>query len=221
MKSIIIFGKGPSVLKCTRKIVDDHDEIAICNYPPLNDFFYSLIKDKIIHYHFANCGTFDTRWTNELNHKLQIQKIFNTNRGVNKYMNYLNNNTLFQNKNLYQTIYKNYFDKNYKFKPPTGLYALHYILKTNKYNKITLIGFDGFDLNKTVYFFDIAKEGFRENERLLHLGVYSKDGKLKIPTEHPTDKVINYIKDQIVKYKNIKINIISNNDNLNKLNQNY
>ena len=30
MKSIIIFGKGPSLLKCTRDIVDSYDDIAIC-----------------------------------------------------------------------------------------------------------------------------------------------------------------------------------------------
>ena len=48
MKSIIIFGKGPSLLRCTRKIVDEHDEIAICNYPVLNNFFYSLIKNRTI-----------------------------------------------------------------------------------------------------------------------------------------------------------------------------
>ena len=42
-KSIIIFGKGPSVLKCTRKIVDEYNDIAIINYPVINDFFFSLI----------------------------------------------------------------------------------------------------------------------------------------------------------------------------------
>ena len=40
-KSIILFGKGPSVLKCTKQIVNQHDEIAICNYPVLTNFFYN------------------------------------------------------------------------------------------------------------------------------------------------------------------------------------
>ena len=47
MKSIIIFGKGPSLLKYTRDIVDSYDDIALCNYPVLNDFFYNLIKNHI------------------------------------------------------------------------------------------------------------------------------------------------------------------------------
>jgi hypothetical protein len=43
-KSIIIFGKGSSLLKCTRNFVDKYDDIAICNYPFLNDFFIILLK---------------------------------------------------------------------------------------------------------------------------------------------------------------------------------
>ena len=33
--------------------------------------------------------------------KLNIQKIFNTNKGINHYKNYLTNNTLFQNEVLF------------------------------------------------------------------------------------------------------------------------
>ena len=44
------FGKGPSVLKCTKQIVNQHDEIAICNYPVLTNFFYILVINKLIHF---------------------------------------------------------------------------------------------------------------------------------------------------------------------------
>lgn len=50
--SIILFGKGPSVSRCTRSIVDNHNDIGICNYPVLNKFFISLIKNRTIQYHF-------------------------------------------------------------------------------------------------------------------------------------------------------------------------
>ena len=69
-KSIIIFGKGPSVLICNREIVDQHDDIAICGFPVLNDFFFNLIKEKTILYHFANCGSFDKRYTNKIKYKI-------------------------------------------------------------------------------------------------------------------------------------------------------
>jgi len=211
MKSIIIFGKGPSVLKCTRKIVDDHDEIAICNYPPLNDFFYSLIKDKTIHYHFANCGTFDPRWTNELNHKLQIQKIFNTNRGTNNYMNYLNNNTLFQNENLYQTIYKDYYYNIYKSKPNTGVMALQYILNTKLYDKITLVGFDGFKLGSTVYYYDMRYLSQPLKYLVGGNGPYNKNGKILVDNlEHPFDITFKYLNDTIQQNSNINFTFITN-----------
>ena len=61
----------------------------------------NLIKSRTINYHFANCGTFDRRYTNKVNKKLNIQKIFNTNKGINHYKNYLKNNTLFQNEVLF------------------------------------------------------------------------------------------------------------------------
>ena len=75
MKSIILFGKGPSVSKCTKEIVETYDDVAIVNYPVLNNFFKSLISDKKIKYHFANCGTFDDRYTDQVNDMLNIENI--------------------------------------------------------------------------------------------------------------------------------------------------
>ena len=77
-KSIIIFGKGPSVLNCTKEIVDSYEDIAIINYPVLNDFFYPLIKDRTVNYHFCNFATFDKRYTDKINKNLKIQKLYNT-----------------------------------------------------------------------------------------------------------------------------------------------
>jgi hypothetical protein len=37
-KSIIIIGKGPSVLQSTREFVESFDEVAICNLPPKNGY---------------------------------------------------------------------------------------------------------------------------------------------------------------------------------------
>ena len=106
MKSIIIFGKGPSLLKCTRDIVDSYDDIAICNYPVLNDFFYNLIKNRTINYHFANCGTFDERYNDNINNLLKVQGIYNTNK-TNNNNKYILNKNLFKD-NLYNTI-RDYF----------------------------------------------------------------------------------------------------------------
>ena len=79
-------------------IVDSYDDI-VCNYPVLNDFFYNLIKNHTINYHFANCGTFDERYNDNINNLLQIQGIYNTNI-KNTYSNYISNKNLFKD-NLY------------------------------------------------------------------------------------------------------------------------
>ena len=215
-KSIIIFGKGPSVLKCTRKLIDEHDEIAICNYPVLNNFFYPLIKDRTINYHFANCGTFDSRYTNEINNKLNIQKIFNTNKGINHYKNFLKNNKRFQDINLYESIYKNYFYKKYKLNPSTGLFALYYVLNSKLYNKITLVGYDNFSIGKPVYYYNI-KDISSELKYLIDLGFYSKDGLCLVPTGHCPEKTLKYINDCIKQNPNINFKIITNNEKMKKM----
>ena len=39
MKSIILFGKVPSVSKCTKEIVETYDDVTIVNYHFSNIFF--------------------------------------------------------------------------------------------------------------------------------------------------------------------------------------
>ena len=118
-KSIILFGKGPSVLKCTREFVEQFEDIAICNYPVLNTFFYDLIKNRNVNYHFCNCGSFDARYNDNINKKLNIQKIVNTNTGVNNYKKFLKNDSLFLNEN-FRTPILSFIKKNYNLDPSTG-----------------------------------------------------------------------------------------------------
>ena len=96
-KSIVIFGKGPSVSRCTKEIIDKYDDIAICNYPVLNDFFYNLIKGREIKYHFANCGTYDNRYNDETNELLKIKGVYNCNykSSIIPYYNFLTDKKIF------------------------------------------------------------------------------------------------------------------------------
>ena len=60
--------------------------------------FISLIENRTIQYHFANCGIFDERYTNEVNKLYNIQKIYNTNKPPNNYKNFLKILSYFQMK---------------------------------------------------------------------------------------------------------------------------
>ena len=37
-KSVVIIGKGPSVLDSTREFIESFDEVAICNFPPIEGY---------------------------------------------------------------------------------------------------------------------------------------------------------------------------------------
>ena len=208
--SIILFGKGPSVLRCNRNIVDEHQDIGICNYPVLNDSFYPLIKDRVILYHFANCGTFDKRYDNSINKKLNIQTIYNTNQGTNHYNTFLKDSILFSNENIYPKYILEFKNK-YNFKPSTGIVMLNYILDTNKYNKITLVGYDNYEKNTQMYY-STNSELNDKIKYLIDKEVITKDGKIgNDPTfEHSIELTEKYIYKVIEQNPHIEFTFITN-----------
>jgi hypothetical protein len=205
MKSIIIFGKGPSLLKCTRDIVDSYDDIAICNYPVLNDFFYNLIENRTIQYHVANCGTFDERYDDNINNLLQIQGIYNTNKS-NTYIDYISNKSLFKD-NLYDTM-QDYFLSNFDLDPATGTKAIQYILNLNKYNKICLVGFDNFKKGESWYYYN--PELYNPKLRYLLGNQITKEGIYNQISGHNPEKTLQYYLHIIQNNKNIEYTFITN-----------
>jgi len=208
MKSIVIFGKGPSVLRCNKEIVDQYDDIAIINYPVLNKFFCNLIKNREIKYHFADCGTFDERYTNEVNKKLKIKNIIDSNKPKppSNYSKYLKNNSLFRENihNEYTKYFKDYFNLN----SSTGIMALKYILDSNLYNKILLVGFDNYKKGEPVYYYSPKFY----NNKIKHLlgNMYTKDGLVKLTSGHNPNNTKKYLHDVIENNKNIKFYFITN-----------
>lgn len=205
MKSIIIFGKGPSLLKCTKDIVNSYDDIAICNYPVLNDFFYNLIQNRTINYHFANCGTFDERYNDNINNLLQIQGIYNTNK-TNAYIDYISNKDLFKD-NLYNTV-REYFFNNFDLDPATGTMAIQYILNLNKYDKICLVGFDNFQKGLPWYYYNPDLY----NPKLTYLlgNQITKEGIYNQISAHCPEKTLQYYLHIIQNNKNIQYTFITN-----------
>jgi len=198
-KSIIILGKGPSLLRCTKEFVDQYDDIAICGFPPFTEDFLKLINNRKIKYHFCNCGdphlTKDNKplYSNEINKQYKIENIHNINSGVNKYSTYLNNKNIFK-ENLKDTFFDEFkvkynFDK---WGPSCGIYGFHYIISLKKYNKISLVGFDNFEQGKQRYYFHIK----HYNPSLLYLigrRDISNDNKTIKKTLHDQEKTIKYL----------------------------
>ncbi len=205
-KSIIILGKGPSILRCNKEFVDKFDDIAICNFPVLNSFFENLIKDRNILYHFANCGTFDERYDLNVHNKLCIKNIINTNSKDNKaYANYLKNHSLIK-ENIKETMLEKF--KSYDLDPNTGTMALQYILDTKNYNKIALVGFDNFKKGDNVYYYE-TKDYNKKIKYLIDLNIITKDGVYNQISGHDPLKTKKYYEDVFKKNVNIKFELIT------------
>ena len=203
MKSIIIFGKGPSVSKCTRDIVEKYHDIAIVNYPVLNTFFTSLISDGKIKYHFANLGTYDERYTDEVNNKLKIESIINTNfKNSNAYKNYINNKDLF--KDSIREKYETYFKKNFDLDPNSGILALQFLIDTGEYDNILLVGFDNYKIGEQTYYYPIENINTKL-KYLTGLNIITNDGNFNIVSGHNPEKTEIYLSSLKNKYPNISI----------------
>ncbi len=211
-KSIVIFGKGPSVSRCSKEIIDKYDDIAICNYPVLNDFFYNLIKDREIKYHFANCGTFDHRYNDKTNNLLKIQGVYNCNKksSIIPYYNFLTNKKIFKG-SIRETIEADLKKLNFDLDPSTGTLALNYIINTNIYNNILLVGFDNFKKGDQTYYYKPSDY----NNKLHYLiknNTIKSDGIFNIISGHDTDKTKLFYEYLFTNNPNINFQLITNMD---------
>ena len=206
-KSIIIFGKGPSVLRCNREVVNQHDDIAIINYPVINDFFYGLIKDREIKYHFANCATFDTRYDDNMNNKLNIKGIYNTHYKlqIQNYKNFLKNKDLF--KDCIREKCEEYFRK-IRLDPSSGILALQYLINTKLYNKITLVGYDNYKLGEQTYYYK-PEEYNNSIKYLFKNNIIKQNGEYNQVSGHDPEKTKKYLEGLFLDYPNINLKFIT------------
>ena len=206
-KSIIIFGKGPSVLRCNREVVNQHDDIAIINYPVINDFFYGLIKDREIKYHFANCATFDTRYDDNMNNKLNIKGIYNTHYKlqIQNYKNFLKNKDLF--KDCIREKCEEYFRK-IRLNPSSGILALQYLINTKLYNKITLVGYDNYKLGEQTYYYK-PEEYNNSIKYLFENNTIKQNGEYNQVSGHDPEKTKKYLEGLFLDYPNINLKFIT------------
>ena len=88
-----------------------------------------------------------------------------------------------------------------------GIYGLHHIINTNKYNKISLIGFDNFEQGKQRYFFSVKDY----NPSLYYLigNKISVDNVTVAKSLHCELKTIEYLETQFKTYNNITFELFS------------
>lgn len=219
-KSIIIFGKGPSLLRCNREFVDQYDDIAICGFPPLINDFAKLVNNptREIKYHFGNAGDphlikknnkVMALYNDKVNEIFNISEFYDIGAGTNNYKKYLQNKNIFKGniKEKYFAEFKSKYDFD-KWGPSGGVYAIHHILKLKKYDKIALVGFDNFEQGKQRYYFDL-----KYINPSLHYIIgrdITLDNKTIIKTLHSSEKTTDYFKYIFTEFPNIDFTMYSN-----------
>tara|TARA_B100000575_G_scaffold294499_1_gene310859 strand:+ start:7680 stop:8354 length:675 start_codon:yes stop_codon:yes gene_type:complete len=210
MKSIIIFGKGPSVSRCTPEFVNKYDDIAICNYPVFNDFFKNLIQKREIKYHFVNGGLFDDRFDNSFNNINKITGIYNCHYNDRRqYLSFLKNKDIFNDSFIREKTEKYLKENNFDFDPSTGTIGFNYIINTKLYNRIAIVGFDNYENNKSIYYYNISLA----NSKLKHTNEarnITKDGRWLGVNGHNPIITKKYYLFEINKNKNIQFDFITN-----------
>jgi hypothetical protein len=203
MSSVIVIGKGPSISRCTKKLVDSYDEVAICGHPIYHGYEH-LISDHA-DYDFCNAGDIEPYSVD-----LGVKYVFNTggfgteNRKpveglVPPDATYISNLSASMRK---------YFRDEYDLDPATGTYALEFLLRADKFDKICIAGFDLMQVGKPIYYF--KKDEVKKNLLYLFDNVtYSPEGIRIKKSDHNIEKTFEYMVSRFKQYKDIKFSLLT------------
>lgn len=193
-KSIVIIGKGESVLRCTKEFIDTFDEVAICNRPVYEG--YEHLISNHADYDFVTNTESVRQYSEDLKKQLGIKETILTGLDCE-----LRNS--FNYKNL---------------DPSTGTLAFYYFLKNQDYDKICMVGFDLFQKDKKVYYFN--RNELNESLNYLVNGkTYDNELIQKNESGHNINLTYEYMIESIKENKEKKFIILSNYpfDNLDNL----
>jgi len=182
-KSVAIVGKGPSVKKCSKTFIDKFTTVVACGRPIFNDKYKKYIGNRV-HYDYANRTS--TPYTKEERKRLGI--IYTIDTGSDSSIR-----------------------ESFKYKdldPSTGILAFHEYVTNSEYDKISLIGFDLFQVDNKMYYFD-NDEFDSAVDWLWKDGTYDKDGNLTKVSGHNTELTYEYLMSMIDLYPEKMFHVIS------------
>ena len=149
-KSVAIIGKGPSVKHSTKELIDSFDDVAICNFPPMEKYQH-LISNRAT-YHFLNAGD-PFPYNRDFLNSLGLTHVFNiAHEEVSPDRLFLPDHEVYYFSDYGVHVKKEYESK-HGFWPSCGVQAFDYFLKNEEYDKICLIGFDFVKPGLPVYYF--------------------------------------------------------------------
>lgn len=189
--------------KCTKKFIDSHDEVCLINYIIYNGYEH-LVSDHA-DYMFGNRTSF--RYSPQQVDKLGLKEMIFTGK-INQSFDSTNPKVkvILPTPNLRDEMMGLY-----GFDPASGIQALHYFLKRD-YDKISLIGFDFYEVGSTPYYFKPSEA--TSEQKYLWSGDY-KDNKINVASGHDTTKSIDYLEKVITDNPQIEFNLITHSKRVN------
>lgn len=182
-RSVIIIGKGASVQRCTKQYVDSFDEVAICGRPPY--IGYEHLISNHADWDFTNDSGL-VKYSPELMHKLGLKWHVNT-----------GGDSPIKKEFKYKTL-----------DPSTGILAFNFFAEIPEYTHIALVGFDLFQKNKRVYYFEFEDE-HPSQHYLWYNGTYDKEMTYLKESGHKTDLTYEFITAQFKNYPDKKFSLIT------------
>jgi hypothetical protein len=198
-KSVVIVGKGPSVMRSSKEFVESFDEVAFCNFPPVDGY------EKCIGTHcdwmFANMWDLNL-YEDKIVENLGLKHIFNTHIKPCPDGNAFANKFSVGYSHDYGTVVVNEIKTNYNFDPSTGIQAFYFFVKNPEYTTIGLVGFDNFKTGEKGYYYSVSE--VQSSLKYLYSGgdtPYTNDGIRRKPTLHgSTEMMKKFIKETSEKY---------------------
>ena len=207
-KSLVIIGKGPSLHRCTKELIDSFDHIAIINRPIYEGYEHLISDHADFEFITEITPSYNEKWRNQLNLKLTLNQITS---GFKEYYK--------------QWIHGKYgFDLSIDLYPDSGILIFEHFVRNKEdkwdkepllmeeYDKIGLIGFDLREVGKKSYYFK-NEEAFDCLKYLWQNGTYDENGIYRMNSSGNPGKQIectyNYLMDTFKKYKNKEFHLLS------------
>lgn len=203
MKSVVVVGKGPSVLDSSVEFISQFDEVAFCNFPLVKG--YEKYIGTKCDYMFFNARDINL-YPNDILTGLELKTLYNTHYSSvpSNYLPQPLQDLKIQYNDSFAKELRPSFMKQYDFDPSTGIMAFYAFVNAG-YKKIGLVGFDFCEVGKKAYYYSVDEVQpslrylFGDNQP------YSRDGTIQKESGHgSTERVKQFVK-TLAKDNNIEI----------------
>jgi hypothetical protein len=213
MRSIVLIGKGESCLKSNKDFIEKHNDICIINQVVFSKKYEKFISNRA-DYQFINSSVdyydeaiFDSLKLKKLYFHGREDQVF---RSPPSYYNDLQ--MIYIRPNL-----NSYIKSNFGFDPSGGVQAFYYFSKIEKYNIISVIGFDFYVVGSKPYYFNVEEGGSQLRNNLIKKEY--KGYRINKESGHKSKESIAFCHNIMKESPEIKFNIISNNLEFNSISE--